>query len=107
MTRRGRITSAILVLGLAASLVIYLRAQAPAANPLGYDPEDTKRYRREMEVYGGTANLLASDVREWLVSLWHGERLAFTVAFLTALSAAGYRFFSRPIANVDERDGSP
>lgn len=107
MTRRSRITSAILVLGLAASLVIYLRAQAPADNPLGYDPEDTKRYRREMEVYGGTANLLASDVREWLVSLWHGERLAFTVAFLTALSAAGYRFFSRPIAPVeDETDSS-
>jgi hypothetical protein len=93
---RRRILVAILVAGLAASAAIYWRATSPTANPLGYDPADTKSYLRQMEVYGGTANELATELRLWFASLWHGERLAFTVAFLTLVSAWAYWFFSRP-----------
>lgn len=81
--------------------MIEWRATAPGANPLGYDPEDTKQYLRQMEVYGGTANVLASEFRIWFASLWHGERLAFTVAVLTLLAAWAFWFFSRP-APVDD-----
>jgi hypothetical protein len=94
-TRRRRILIAILVAGLGAAVVIWIRANAPSANPLGYDPEDTKSYLRQMEVYGGTANLLASEFRIWFASLWRGESLAYTVAVLTLLVAGGYSFFTR------------
>lgn len=95
MTRR-RVIGAILAVGLVASAVIYWKATLPGPNPLGYDPEDTKQYLRQMQVYGGTANVLASEIRLWFESLWHGTRLAYTVAFLTLLSAGAYWLFTRP-----------
>ena len=78
---------ATLIVGFAAAIVLYVRATRPAPNPLGYEPEDTKQYLRDMELYGGKANLLASDIREWLSGLWHGRNLAFTVAALTIAAA--------------------
>jgi hypothetical protein len=81
--RRRFIAIAIVVAGFGSALVIYLTATPVPANPLGYDPEDSKQYLREMEVYGGKANVLASDFRQWFASLWHGRRLAVTVACLT------------------------
>jgi hypothetical protein len=110
-TRRRRILLAILVAGLGAAVVIWLRANAPSANPLGYDPEDTKTYLRQMEVYGGTANLLATELRVWFASLWRGERLAYTVAILTLVAAGGYSFFTRePLrapAEGSDAEGDP
>lgn len=95
-TRRSRhrfILAAILVIGFVSAIGIYVRAVSAEANPLG-DPEDSKQYLREMQVYGGTANVLASELREWLDGLWHGKTLAFTVAVLTAVSAGAFRFVS-------------
>jgi hypothetical protein len=89
--RHRFVTAAILIVGLAAAFVIYLTAQTAAANPLG-DPEDSKKYLRDMEVYGGTANLLATQIRVWFDGLWHGERLAYTIATFTLLSAGAYWF---------------
>lgn len=103
--RRRAISIAILAVGLGAAIEIYVSAVSAPKNPLGYDPEDTKRYLREVEVYGGTANLLATQLREWFASLWHGERLAYTVAVLTLISAWAFSFFSRPVPEQDE-DGS-
>ena len=65
---------------------------------------DTKSYLRQMEVYGGTANELATELRLWFASLWHGERLAFTVAFLTLVSAWAFWFFSRPPLEGDAEE---
>ena len=88
------VTRAILVLGFAAAVVIYLTAQPPPGNPLGYDPLDTKRYLHDMEVYGGKANVLAAEFRDWFDSLWHGKQLAFTVAVLAVIAAGAYKFFA-------------
>ena len=95
-------TAAIFVIGFGASIWIYIHAQAPAANPLGYEPEDTKKYVREMEFYGGKANLLANDLRKWFESLWHGTRLAYTVAVLTVMAAGAYVFVMIPLPPEDE-----
>jgi len=77
--------------------VIYLTAQPPPANPLGYDPLDTKRYLHDLEVYGGKANVLAAEFRDWFDNLWHGKRLAFTVAVLAMIAAFAFRFFATPL----------
>src|SRR5216683_403713 len=90
-------TRAILVLGFAAVVVIYLTAQPPPGNPLGYDPLDTKRYLHDLEVYGGKANVLAAEFREWFDGLWHGKRLAFSVAVLTVMAAFAFKFFTTPL----------
>jgi hypothetical protein len=98
LKRRRRSVVAILLVGLTASLAIYLTARPPAPNPLGYEPEDSKQYLRNMEVYGGKSNLIASEVREGFASLWHGKRLAYTVAVITLLAAWGFHYFSIPLS---------
>ncbi len=90
-------TRAILVLGLAAAVVIYLTAQPPPENPLGYDPLDTKKYLHDLEVYGGKANVIAAQFRDWFDSLWHGKRLAYTVAVITVIAAGTFKFFATPL----------
>ena len=96
-TRRGRIrliTAGLLTAGLGSAVLIYLMAPPPAANPLGYEPMDTKRYLRDLELYGGKVNVLATEFMRWWEGLWHGRNLAFTVAWLTVLLAFGFWFLT-------------
>ena len=83
---RDRVPAGILLIGLAMALVIYVGA-GPPSDVAAERAEDSKRYLRQMEVYGGTANVLASQAREWFSGLWQGRRLAFTVAVLSGLAA--------------------
>jgi len=96
-----RIVALILILGFGASIAIYIRAEPGSANPTGYEPEESKRDLRDMEMYGGNANLLASDFRHWFASLWHGRRLAFTAAFLTVALALMILFFGVPLPDAE------
>jgi hypothetical protein len=98
LKRRRAGSLAILLVGLTASLAIFLTAKPPASNPLGYEPQDSKQYLRDMEVYGGKTNLIASELREFLASLWHGKRLALTVAMITLFAAWAYHYFSIPLS---------
>ena len=84
-----------LLLGLGAALVIYAIAKPAPTDPLGYDPMDTKRYLRELEVFGGKANILATQFRQWFEGLWEGRNLAWTVAVLTVALAGGLRLLGR------------
>jgi hypothetical protein len=99
-------TRAILVLGFSAAVVIFLTAKPPPENPLGYDPMDTKRYLHDMEVYGGKANVLAAQFRDWFDSLWHGRTLAFTVAVLTVMAAFVFKFYATPLPPAPDEAGA-
>ncbi len=90
------VSATILAVGFSCALMIYLTAGPVPANPLG-QPEDSRKYLRDMEVYGGTANVLAAEVRDWFSSLWHGRRLAFTVAVLTILATLVFLFVAVPL----------
>ncbi|HEY3401501.1 MAG TPA: hypothetical protein VGK03_12815 [Geothrix sp.] len=92
------VTAGILAAGLGSTAVLYAIAAPKALNPLGYEPEDTKRYLRDLELYGGKANILATEFRRWFDGLWHGRPLAFTVATLTILLALGFWFVSTHLA---------
>ena len=78
--------AAILVVGLGSALAIYVTAGPVPEDPLGL--QDSRPYLRAMELYGGKANILAAELLDWFRSLWHGRRLAATVACITGLSAA-------------------
>jgi hypothetical protein len=80
----------LLALGLGSALTIYFTAGPTPADPLGYDPLDTKKYLRELELYGGKANVLSVEFRQWFSGLWHGRSLAATVAVLTVLFAFAF-----------------
>lgn len=99
------ISYAILIAGLISAFVIYWNASPEL--PPGYDPEDSKQYLRQMELYGGKANLLAYDLRQWFTGLWHGRSLAATVAVLSLLLAGGFRLAAIPVPRVPRRPTGP
>ncbi len=86
------LTTAILVVGFGTAIAVYFAARARPENPLGYEPLQTKQYLHDLELYGGKANVLAAEFRDWFVGLWYGKRLAFTIAVLTVVVAASVRF---------------
>jgi hypothetical protein len=106
-TRLRIVALAVLIIGLASSVSIYIAAAPPKPNPLGYEPGDSKQYLREIQMYGGTANLLATELREWLASLWQGKRLAYTIGTLSILCAGGCVFVAGRLPLEDEDAVSP
>jgi len=88
-TRLYLIAAAILLVGLGSAVLIYLTAGNAPSSPLGLDPEDSRRYLHDLELYGGKLNVLVSEFMQWFGGLWHGKPLAFTVGSITlGISAA-------------------
>ena len=88
------VAATILLAGLITAVVIYLRAGRAPDTLLELSPETSKRYLRDLELYGGTANVLAVQFQTWFDGLWHGRRLAYTVAVVSGLTSLGYVFFA-------------
>ena len=80
----------IMVIGLGSAIWIYQSAGDYSGSVLGYEiidgsaypirPEDSRIYRRDLELYGGKAAVVVDDFSRWFVGLWHGTSLAFTIA---------------------------
>jgi len=92
--RHLSVAAAILLAGLVAATFIYLRAGGGAEALLELSPETSKKYLRDLEMYGGTANVLAVEFSAWFAGLWHGRRLAYTTATLSFLGSLAYLFFT-------------
>jgi len=103
------IAGSILAAGLGAALAIYLLSAPGGPNPLGFEPEDSKKYLRDLELYGGKVNLLATQIRGAWNGLWQGRGLAFTVGGLTILLAFAFWFIgtrrARDLAALKEDTG--
>ena len=104
----------ILLVGLISATWIYQTADNKPNYVLGYEegngsvypikPEDSKKYLRDLELYGGKANVLANEFRLWFVGLWHGKSLAFTIAFITILISLAFFCVAhyRPSSSKDD-----
>ncbi len=95
-TRVSRVTVVILGVGLGLAARLWWLAPPPAANPLGFEPEDSKKYLRQMEMIGGKANVVASQLQTWFDGLWHGRGLPRTVAVLTVVLAGTFWLSTNP-----------
>ena len=84
------IAVAILIVGLATAIGIYVSAARSTDDMVAYEIEHSKQYQRTLELYGGKANVIAVELTQWFDSLWHGTRLAYTVACATVLLAGGF-----------------
>ena len=94
----------ILLCGLGSAILIYRTAENTPYGALGYEegsgsvypvmPDDSKKYQRDLELYGGKANMLMDQLRRTLAGLWHGKSLAFTVACLSILISFGVFYAS-------------
>ncbi|MDR2017622.1 MAG: hypothetical protein LBQ00_01880 [Syntrophobacterales bacterium] len=99
MTRRKtaylwlNIASALTLLtGILSAVLIYQAADNNSGNTSMYEqgedftsPQDSKKYLRELEVYGGKTNVLATEIRVWFAGLWQGKSLAYMVACIGVL----------------------
>jgi hypothetical protein len=94
--------AALLATGLLTSLVLYLSARPTPPNPLGYEPLETKKYLHELQVYGGKANVLATELMQWFDGLWRGQTLSFTIAFITVIVALFFWFLGAHLPAHDE-----
>ena len=113
-TRLNLIGAIILLVGLGSAILIYRTAENQASDVLGYEqgngsfypvkPEDSKKYLRDLELYGGKANVLAYEFREWFVGLWHGKSLAFTVACITIIISIGVFYAASHVRSGFESD---
>ena len=102
---------AILLVGLGASVFIYVTAPDERSDVLRYEmvdgeayavlAGDSKQYRHDLERFGGKAAVFADDFNRWLSGLWKGKKLALTLAVLTAVIALG---FFRAATRDDARD---
>lgn len=89
------ISGLILLAGLSGAFLIYRAAEnqsvgasisAEGEESLDQlNPEYSEQYLRELELYGGQANVLAYEIRHWFVGLWHGKSLAYIVACIAML----------------------
>ncbi len=112
----NRIGVLILLVGLVGALLIYLTAGNYTGEVLGYgqgngsvypmNPEDYKAYSRDMELYGGGANVLLDDLRRWFDGLWHGKSLAFIVACTTILISSGLFYAAKNWTPPSKTDSS-
>lgn len=104
--RWKRLSRTVLAGGFLAAVVIYVAAGPEPENSPGYDPMQNKMFLHDLELYGGKANVLAAEFRDWFAGLWQGRNLAFTVAALTILFVLALRFFARlaPDPLDDEED---
>jgi len=95
----------VLLLGLCAAAVIYATAEHDANGAVGYEvingvaypvaPADSKAYQRELERFGGKANVLAVEFTQWFAGLWQGRRLAFSVGFLSVVASLVLYLFAK------------
>ncbi len=99
------ITAVILLVGLGCAGLIYLSTDASPDVLSGNEPEYSKMYNHDLELYGGKANVLASEFSRWFAGLWHGRSLACTVAFITFFSALGF-FLGAKYLNCDLKSES-
>jgi hypothetical protein len=76
--------------GIAVSAAVYVAQPPDRGNPLGYDPMDSKAYLRQLELYGGTANVLSVQLQQWFLGLWHGRSLAYTLLAIFLAASALY-----------------
>ena len=111
-SRLRRLATVILAVGLASAVVVYFVAGPDSDNPLGYDPMQTKTYLHDLELYGGKANVLAAEFREWFTGLWVGRNLAFTIAVLTVLVVLAIRFVAsagalEPLEDAEDQAHPP
>jgi len=93
------ISAIILVVGLGGAILIYQTAENDSSGVLGYEeeggsvypimPKDSKKYLRDLELYGGKENVLMDELRRGFVGLWHGKPLAFTVGCISIFVSFG------------------
>jgi len=63
---------------------------------------ESKMYTHQIQLFGGKMAVLFEEISQWLGGLWHGPRLALTVAWLSLATALVLFLIAR--LHEDEKD---
>ena len=86
---------AVLAVGLASALGIYLAAEdAPGSAALA-EMYGSKPYVHQLERFGGKAAVMFDQFNRWFAGLWEGRQLGITVAWITIIVAGGIFIVAR------------
>lgn len=96
--------AAIFVIGWSAAVLIYAAAPDVDNEELVYQATTGKRFDFELERTGGKALVMAVRFGHWVGTLWHGQRLAYTIAITCSLTALMCWWVSRRIEYIDLLD---
>ncbi|HLZ97127.1 MAG TPA: hypothetical protein VKP66_04220 [Steroidobacteraceae bacterium] len=87
------IGTSILLLGLIGAATLYAIAGEGPDIPTGYEvvngvvypvaSPESKRYRHDLERYGGKMAILTDEFGNWFSRLWHGRSLAYTIGAIS------------------------
>jgi hypothetical protein len=88
MSTPARLVQRIGLAVVATGLIVAAGVFVTANEDPGTDPLLEQREMREVARLGGTATVQTVKFKLWLASLWHGDRLAGTIALL-ALGVGG------------------
>jgi hypothetical protein len=99
----------VLLAGLGLAVHIYRSADHVPRNVLGYEegggvvypdmPDDSKKYLRDMELYGGKANVLMDQFRRWFIGVWHGKSLALIIAGMAVFLSVGIFYIANRLSD--------
>jgi hypothetical protein len=120
LKKRLRLVSLVILLaGLLGGMLIYRYAGDVPDESLGYrivdgtvqaySVRDTKRYRRDLEMFGGKTALMFDDFYHWFTALWQGKALGQTVAWIGLFVSLGLYLFAGTLPDdrdTSERNGS-
>lgn len=100
--------AATLVLGLIGAAAIYATAGDDSDGAIGYEivngvvspvaSGESKRYRHDLERYGGKMAVVTDEFATWFSTLWHGKSLGVTVALLCILLSGAIFLFAHYLA---------
>jgi hypothetical protein len=100
-----KIAVGVLVVGLSASAVVFVMAPGEIEDDyLGVyvtSIHNSKKHLLELERIGGKAAVVAAELSDWYKSLWHGRRLAGTLAILS-IGASLLCFLAAKIPPLDD-----
>ena len=89
------IAAIILLIGLGSAVFIYLISDNDSGSSLVDEFEGSKKFKHELELYGGKWNVVANELIQWFTGLWQGKTLAFTIAFITIVISLGFFLTAR------------
>ena len=106
----------VLLVGLGSAFLVYRSAEIDLSTALGYEvgydgsvypimPDDSKTYLRSLELYNGKAGVMMDQFRRWFIGLWHGKKLAFTLAFMTIFISIGFFYVANTSPSQPDSDG--
>jgi hypothetical protein len=109
------VSALVMISGLGSAACIYQKAVNEPADALRdrmeggsiyqIQPEDSKKYQRDMEAISGKAVLVMAEFRHKLAALWQGKSLACMVAALSILISFAFYFAANhlpPGSNTDD-----